>query len=183
MAEQRQENNKPTKRTIEIWARRSLPGTITVLPSSSLKNCGSLDLFSRILVWFCGFYPNIFSKEKEKGKRRDLREKTMQGITRPSHFTKTVGHTGSGTTVLPDKIVLRSHARPKDDVRVDHWWQERASYAGRYSRYRCFIVHRFAGKTVVCGCSKIHHWPTASDVDRFARFSWDLAFTWRGNVT
>ena len=28
MAEQRQENNKPTKRTIEIWARRSLPGTI-----------------------------------------------------------------------------------------------------------------------------------------------------------
>ena len=34
-------------------------------------------------------------------------------------------------------------------------------------------------KTVVCGCSKIHHWPTPSDVDRFARFSWDLAFTWR----
>ena len=27
MAEQRQENNKPTKRTIEIWGRRSLPGT------------------------------------------------------------------------------------------------------------------------------------------------------------
>ena len=28
MAEQRQENNKPTKRTIEVWARRSLPGMI-----------------------------------------------------------------------------------------------------------------------------------------------------------
>ena len=28
MAEQRQENNKPTKRTIEIWGRRSLPGTM-----------------------------------------------------------------------------------------------------------------------------------------------------------
>ena len=28
MAEQRPENNKPTKRTIEIWARTSLPGTI-----------------------------------------------------------------------------------------------------------------------------------------------------------
>ena len=27
MAEQRQENNKLTKRTIEIWGRRSLPGT------------------------------------------------------------------------------------------------------------------------------------------------------------
>ena len=50
---------------------------------------------------------------------------------------------------------------------------------GRYSRYHCFIVHHFAGTTVVCGCSKIHHWPTPSDVDRFARFSWDLAFTWR----
>ena len=28
MADQRQENNKPTKRTIEIWGRRSLPGTM-----------------------------------------------------------------------------------------------------------------------------------------------------------
>ena len=28
MAEQRQENNKPKKRTIEIWGRRSLPGTM-----------------------------------------------------------------------------------------------------------------------------------------------------------
>ena len=28
MAEQRQENNKPTKGTIEIWGRRSLPGTM-----------------------------------------------------------------------------------------------------------------------------------------------------------
>ena len=59
------------------------------------------------------------------------------------------------------------------------WRQERANYAERYSRYHCFIVHHFAGNTVVCGCS-MHHWLTPSDVDRFARFSSDLAFTWPG---
>ena len=38
------------------------------------------------------------------------------GITWPSHFTKKVCHIGTGNVLLPDKIVLRSHARPKDDV-------------------------------------------------------------------
>ena len=34
MAEQRQENNKPKKRTIEIWGRRSLPGTMRLTTRS-----------------------------------------------------------------------------------------------------------------------------------------------------
>ena len=46
-----------------------------MLPSPSLQIADRWTSFSRILVWFCGFYPNIFSKEKEKEKRRDVARK------------------------------------------------------------------------------------------------------------
>ena len=97
-----------------------------VNPDSSVakpfpSNCGSLDLFFADFSMILRILSPIFSQQKKrKKKRRDVREKTMQR-KRCRHIPafslhKNVGHTGTGAAVLPDKIVLRSHARPKDDV-------------------------------------------------------------------
>ena len=104
------------------------------------SNCGSLDLLFADFSMILRILSPIFSQEKRERKTTRRTRENDAGITRASHFTKKVGHTGTGTTVLPDKIVLRSHARPKDDVEA-----KRASYEGRYSRYHCFVVHQFAG--------------------------------------
>ena len=129
------------------------PGTKvqdTVLPSPSFQIADRWTSFSRILVWFCGFYSQYFLNTKRERKTTRRTRENDAGITRPSDFKKKVGHTGTGTTVLPDKIVLRSHARPKDDVearkgklcweiqsislilfhRSSLCWNERLSFAG-----------------------------------------------------
>ena len=69
----------------------------------------------------------IFSQQKKRKKNDKTYARKRSRHNPAFSLHKKVGHTG--TTVLPDKIVLRSHARPKDDVPR----QERASYARRYS--------------------------------------------------
>ena len=114
-----------------------------------LSNCGSLDLLFADFSMILRILFPIFSQQKKRERKTTRRTRENDaGITRPSDFKKKVGHTGAGTTVLPDKIVLRSHARPKDDVearkgklcleiqsiplfhRSSLCWNERLSFAG-----------------------------------------------------
>ena len=58
----------------------------------------------------------IFSQQKKRKKNDETYARKRCRHNPAFSLHKKVGHTG--TTVLPDKIVLRSHARPKDDVEV-----------------------------------------------------------------
>ena len=144
-----------------------LKGAPFPLPENSVakpfpSNCGSLDLFFADFSMILRILSPIFSQQKKrKKKRRDVREKTMQrkrcrendaGISRSYHFTKKSVIPVLEPPFFPTKLFY-GHTRDRKMT----WRQERASYAGRYSRYHCFTVHDFAGKTVVCGSSKIHH--------------------------
>ena len=98
--------------------KKSQPGLIdgSSVAKPFPSNCGSLDLLFADFSMILRILSPIFSQEKRERKTTRRTRENDAGITRPSHFTKKVGHTGTGTTILPDKIVLRSHARPKDDV-------------------------------------------------------------------
>ena len=149
-----------------IWTQDHA-ARVSVLPSPSFQIADRWTSFSRILVWFCGFYSQFFlNRERERKTTRRTRENDA-GITRPSKKSRSY-----------------------------RYWNHRSS------RQNCFTVtcetERWCGgkkgqvmlgdtvdiivssfitllerKTVVCGSSRIHHWSTPSDVDRFARFSWD----------
>ena len=98
--------------------------------------------FSRILVWFCGFYSQYFLNRKQKGKTMRHAWENDSGITRPSHFTKKVGHTGTGTALLPDSCFTvtceteRGCGDKKGQVKQ-----------GDTVAYHCFSVHHLAWKT------------------------------------
>ena len=111
-----------------------------MLPSPSLQIADRWTFFSRILVWFCGFYPQYFLNRKRERKttRRYARKRCRHN---PAFWF----HKKSVIPVLeppffPTKLFY-GHMRDRKTT----WRQERASYAGRYSRYHCFIVQSFAG--------------------------------------
>ena len=56
----------------------------------------------------------IFSQQKKRKKNDETYARKRCRHNPAFSLHKKVGHTG--TAVLPDKIALRSHARPKDDV-------------------------------------------------------------------
>ena len=118
------------------------------------SNCGSLDLFFADFSMILRIFSPIFSQQKKrKKKRRDVREETMQAY--PGLLTSQK----SRSYRYWNRRSSRQNCFTVDTRdRKMTWRQERASYAaaGRYSRYHCFIVHHFAGKTVFCGSSKIH---------------------------
>ena len=107
-----------------------------VLPSPSFQIADRCISFSRILVWFCGFY--FLNRKRERKTTRRTRENDA-GTTRPSDFKKKSVIPVLEPPFFPTKLFY-GHMRDRKMT----WRQERASYAGRYSRYQCFIVHHFA---------------------------------------
>ena len=153
------------KRPCGFWEKSLYEERMAVLPSPSFQIADRWTSFWRILVWFCGFYSQYFlNRERERKTTRRTRENDA-GITQPSHFTK--------KSVILELWNRRSSRQNCFTVtcETERW---RGGKKGQVILGDAvdIIVSSFITllerKTVVCGSR-----PTPSDVDRFARFSWD----------